>query len=116
VSTSLTGINQQTEWFDLRAMADNVTFTLTGNFSGAVGIHYSNNELYAKGTDYAVGAATSIWPVSAAGGPFLLPFGISKFVRFFSSNPFTGTCQVEFGLTKNSNGGLLTITTQSPQV
>lgn len=108
--TTLTGASEQTDWFDLRAVADSVCFTLTGDFVNAVGIRYSNNEAQNKGTDYNPGTAT----YSAAVGPLRLPFGIAKFVAFFSGVSWSAgkTCTVRFAMAKDPNGQLVNVTPQ----
>jgi len=110
MATTLNGANQQTEWFDLRGAAESVCFTLTGNFSTAVGLRYSNLDAYAKGTDYTTDDTT--W--SAADGPLEIPFGIAKFCAFFSSGSWTTntTCTVRFSRTKNPDGQLVDIAPQ----
>lgn len=109
--TTLTGTNQQTDWFDLTAVADSVCFTLTGDFSDAVGLRYSNNDAQAKGADYVTGAAT----YSAATGPRRLPFGLAKYVAFFSGGSWSAgkTCVVRFAKGKDPNGQLVEVGPQN---
>jgi len=111
MATTITAANQQTEWFDLRAVADSVCFLLTGDFVDTVGIRYSNNESYAKGTDYTTDDST----FAVATGPRELPFGLAKFVAFYSGGSWTAgkTCKVSFAKGKAPNGELVDVTTQS---
>jgi len=108
--TTLTGANEQTDWFDLRAVADSVCFNLTGDFDTAVGIRYSNNEALSKGTDYTTGTVT--YP--AAVGPLRFPFGLAKFVAFFSGGSWSAgkTCRPSFAMAKDPNGQLVSVSTQ----
>lgn len=98
--TTLTGANEQTDWFDLRAIADSVCFNLTGDFVDPVGIRYSNNE-----ADYTTGTVT----YSASIGPLRLPFGLAKFVAFYSGGTWTAgkTCKPSFAMAKDPNGQLV---------
>lgn len=106
MATTLTGANQTTEWWDLRACATAVCFTLTGDFSEAVGLHYSNNEEVSKGTDYTVDAST----YATKAGPLELPFGVAKFVRFYSGASWGAatTCVPRFATAANADGQLFT--------
>lgn len=113
-STTITGANQQTDWFDLRAISDSVCFNLTGDFSDPVGIRYSNNPAQSKGTDYTTDATN--FPVSSAatGGPWELPFGVADFVAFYSASWSSGkVCIVRFARAKDPNGQLLQVAPQS---
>lgn len=114
-STTITGANQQTSWFDLRAVADSVCFTLTGDFSDPVGLRYSNNPEQSKGTDYTT--ETVNFPVSNAtsGGPWELLFGVANFVAFYSGGSWSAgkTCTVRFARAKDPNGQLLQVSPQS---
>jgi hypothetical protein len=105
MATTLTGVSQQTEWWDLRPFGDGVCFNLTGNFATAVSIHYSNNPDVAKGTDYTTGSAT----YAAAIGPLRLPPGLADFVRFASSGSWSAgtTCSPSFAVSRNANGQLV---------
>lgn len=113
--TTLTGTNQQTDWFDLRALADSVCFNLTGDFSDPVGIRYSNNPAQNKGTDYTT--ETVNFPVSSAtsGGPWELPFGVADFVAFYSGGAWSAskTCVARFARAKDPNGQLVQVSVQS---
>lgn len=108
--TTLTGANEQTDWFDLRAVADSVCPSLTGDFVDPVGIRYSNNEALNKGTDYTTGSKT----YSSVTGPLRLPFGLADFVAFFSGGSWSAgkTCKISFGRAKDPNGQLVRVSTQ----
>jgi hypothetical protein len=82
MAKTLTGANQTTEWWDLRACKNGVCFTLTGDFATAVGIHYSNNDDYTKPTA-SLTVDDQTWSTKA--GPLKFPAGIARYVRFFSS-------------------------------
>jgi hypothetical protein len=107
--TTLTGANEQTDWFDLRAVADSVCFNLTGDFVDPVGIRYSNNEALSKGTDYTTGTV-----YSAAIGPLRFPFGLAKFAAFYSGGSWTAgkTCKPSFAMAKDPNGQLVSVSPQ----
>lgn len=110
MATTLTGANQKTEWWDLRGVSSTLCFTLTGTFSTAVSIHYSNEDAFDKESNYRAGSAT----YSAATGPLELPFGIARWVRFASSGSWTGgtTCVPGFARAKGPNGEPFDIPTQ----
>lgn len=114
MALTLTGANQKTEWFDLTGAASEIMFHLTGDFSEAVGIHYSNEKAYDKEDAYLVGAASDIWPVTTADGPFELPFGIALYVRFYSGASWGAgtTCTPLFGNKKGADGQLTEIQVQ----
>ncbi len=102
---TLTGANQQTDWWDLSGFGDGVCFVLTGDFSAAVSIHYSNNSAVSKGTDYVVDETT----YSTAIGPLKFPAGVADFVRFVSGGSWgAGTeCVPSFAKSRNANGQLV---------
>lgn len=110
--TTLTGANQQTDWYDLRGISSTACFMLTGDFQDPVGVHYSNNDLANKGTDYTVDPQT--YASIANGGPWEVPFGTARFVRFFSA-AWTGgkTCIVTWAKVKNVDGTLVDVAVQS---
>lgn len=107
MAVTLTGANQQTEWWDLRACKNGVCFQLLGNFDTAVGIHYSNLDSYVKPTDYYT---VSTFTTSTKIGPKKFPPGIARWVRFFSSGSWTAgtTCAPLFAPAIDPNGGLST--------
>lgn len=109
--TTLTGANEQTDWFDYRAIAESVCFNLTGDFVDPVGIRYSNNEALDKGTDYTTQTRTYSAPPA---GPLRHPFGIAKFVQYFSGGSWTAgkTCKVSYGPAKDPNGQLVSVNVQ----
>jgi hypothetical protein len=100
----LTGANQKTEWWDLRGVASDVCFLLTGDFNQEVGIHYSNLESYDKEASYLRGTAT----YTSAIGPLQLPFGIARFVRFYSGGSWGAgtTCTPSFANAEGPDGQL----------
>lgn len=110
MAITLTGANQQTEWWDLTGVSSDVCFNLTGDFNAAVGIRYSNVDDYDKGTNYRNGATT--W--SAATGPRQLPFGIARYVAFYSGGSWGSgtTCTPTFARAKDANGHLVNIAPQ----
>ena len=105
MATTLTGANQETEWWDLRAFGDGVCFTLTGDFATAISIRYSNNPAEDKGTDYTTDSTT----YSAATGPLKFPAGIADFVQFASSGSWSaGTeCVPRFAHSKTPSGQIV---------
>ena len=111
MAITLTGANQQTEWWDLRACKNGVCFQLLGNFDSAVGIHYSNLDTYVKTADYLT---VDDETYSAKVGPLKFPAGIARFVRFFSSGSWTAgtTCAPLFAPAIDPNGGLSTPSVQ----
>lgn len=113
MAIKLTGANQKTEWFDLSEAGESVCFNLTGDFSTAVGVHYSNLDSYSKETGYTVNGET--W--SAAIGPLEIPNGArtTKYVRFYSSGSWTSatTCTPSFAKYKNPDGKLVDVAPQS---
>lgn len=111
MATTITGANQQTQWWNLSAVAASICFLLTGDFVDPVGIRYSNNDAIDKGTDYTTDATT----YSAASGPLELPFGIAKYVAFFSGSAWTSgkTCRPSFAKGKDPNGQLVDVGPQS---
>lgn len=110
MAITLTGANQKTEWFDLRSARSAVNFTLTGNFSTAVSIHYSNEDDYDKESAYRAGLPT----YSTAVGPLELPARVARWVRFASSGSWTAatTCQPLFARAEDPNGQLFDISVQ----
>jgi hypothetical protein len=102
MARTLTGANQQTEWWDLRPFPDGVCFMLTGNFATAVSIHYSNDPDVSKGTNYTTDSTT----YSAAVGPLKFPAGVADFVRFASSGSWSAstTCEPTFAHSRTSGG------------
>ena len=110
--TTLTGTNQQTDWFDLSAVADSILFTLTGDFSDTVTPRYSMNEAQNKGTDWVAGATT--YSSKDATGVRKFPFGF-KFVAFASGGSWSAgkTCIVGFGKGKDPNGQLVQVGPQA---
>lgn len=100
----LTGINQQTKWWDLRGAAERVPFNLDGDFSQLVTVLYSNDPAYAK--DAGSVRTGSGGTYSAPAGPLRLPFGIALFVSFSSGGSWgAGTkCTPRFGSTLDGNG------------
>jgi hypothetical protein len=110
--TTITGANQQTDWFDLTAVADSILFTLTGDFADPVTPRYSMNDAQDKGADWVAGAAT--YSSAAETGVRRLPFGF-KYVAFASGGSWSGgkTCIVGFGKGKDPNGQLVAVSLQS---
>lgn len=103
---TLTGTNQQTEWWDLSGFGEGVCFMLTGDFDQDVSIHYSNNPDESKGDDYTVDTTA----YAAAVGPLKFPAGIADFVRFASGASWTvGTeCVPSFAKSSNATGQIVT--------
>lgn len=110
VAITLTGANQKTEWFDLRASRSTVNFTLTGTFNQAVSIHYSNEDDYDKESAYKIGEDT----YAAAVGPLQLPARIARWVRFASGGSWGvgTTCVPLFTKAEDPNGQLIDIKPQ----
>lgn len=113
IKLSLTGANQQTSWFDLTAAGETICFNLVGDFSTAIGVHYSNHDAYNKELAYTVNGET--WATKV--GPLEIPNGgrTTKFVRFFSSGSWGSgtTCTPEFAKYENPAGQLVDVAPQS---
>jgi len=107
MATTLTGANQQTEWWEIGSFPKGACFQLLGDFSTAVGIRYSNLETYVKPASAYTTAATTY---SAAVGPLKFPAGIARYVAFFSSGSWTSStvCTPSFAPSENPDGQMVT--------
>lgn len=119
MSIVLTGINQQLEWWDFRGAAEPVHFNLDGDFNQPVTMLVSNDPAIVKD---AASIKTIAFPsaatVSAADGPFRLPFGAALFGTFASSGAWgAGTkCTPRFASTKDANGRPYVPSIQQPEI
>ena len=107
MATTLTGANQQTEWWEIGSFKNGVCFQLLGDFATPVGIRYSNLDTYAKpASAYTTDSTT----YSTKVGPLKFPVGIARYVAFFSSGSWSaGTvCTPSFSPSENPDGQMVT--------
>ena len=98
--TTLDGINQQTDWFDLRPARDAVNFMLSGTFNQAVSVQYSNDDDETKSninTDATTYSTATLQGVVA---------NVARFIRFTSGGAWGAgtTCVPTFAPTQARNG------------
>ncbi len=113
MAITLTGANQQTEWWEIGPFPKGTCFQLLGTFDTAVGIRYSNSPLFVKPSSaYTTSSAT--YSSSAETGIRKFPAGLAKYVAFFSSGSWTsGTvCAPSFSPSEDADGQMVT---PSPQ-
>jgi len=108
---TITG-NGKTDPFDLRVAATDACFTLEGGTGGTVTPQYANKEGTTKVDGDYTADSTPI-AVSANAGPFQIPFGAAKFVRFVG-NGVTGTVTVRWGQVKDWSGNRADIGIEAP--
>lgn len=108
--TTLTG-NGKTDAFDLRTCASPVCFTLEGGQGGTVTPQYANREGAKVDSDWT-SDPTPI-PVGANAGPYQIPLGLAKFIRFVGGG-VSGTVTVRWARAKDDHGNMCDVNIEAP--
>lgn len=103
---SLGSLNDSTGWIDIRGVADDFTFNISGTWSGTITLEASNQ------SDYTKTRTSTVTTYTANTAPRGLP-RVGRFVRFKMTSYVSGAAYVGFSEAKMADGRLIDLAPQS---